>query len=494
MFRAYVLRRECGVDSATVLQSNNIKSGVIVTFPSRAAWLALSAFLGLTLCASSFANDDAARLAALHARVKAMAAETAYVEAITKIQRLGRAFGYYTDKGYFGEAADLFTDDGTFQWGVDGVYKGKPRIKELLTRHGGGSLHDGPGLPFGRLNLRMQLQPMVTVAADGNSAHARWREWALLGEYKKSATWGDAIIEDDYAKEGGVWKIAARRYFLNFEAPYQGGWASLQAVSGDWPSAVARDFPPDAPTPTVYQPFPTVFVPPYDYAGTIRAIQSRPPFESPQRPDDELGKLEGLADVKELQLARAHSVRAIENLQAMYGYYIDKGQWHRAANLFSRDGTYEFGQSGVYIGNPHVERALSLMGPQGLENGQLNNYVMVQPIIHVSADNRTAKARWRSDVQLARGGNGRWGGGVYENEYVNDNGTWKFSKLHYYVTFWGDYGQGWAAKPIPMDPPSTTIPPDRPPTVVYQSFPKTQIVPYHYDNPVSGKPTPGEHE
>ncbi len=62
---------------------------------------------------------------------------------------------------------------------------------------------------------------------------------------------------------------------------------------------------------------------------------------------------------------------------------------------------------------------------------------MVQPIIHISDDNRTAKARWRSDVLLSRVGTGSWGGGVYENEYVNDNGTWKFSSLHYYVTFWG---------------------------------------------------------
>jgi hypothetical protein len=162
--------------------------------------------------------------------------------------------------------------------------------------------------------------------------------------------------------------------------------------------------------------------------------------------------------------------------------------------LFGAQGTYEFGQSGVYIGNAHIQRALSLMGPQGLEEGQLNNYVMVQPIINVSADDRTAKGRWRSDVQLARGGRGRWGGGVYENEYVNEHGTWKFSKLHYYVTFWGDYDAGWAAKPFPVDPPSTSIPPDKPPTVVYQSFPKLQIVPYHYDNPVSGKATPGEHE
>jgi len=466
-----------------------------MAFTSKAAAVALSLILGLTLCTGASATDDAARLAALKSRIKSMAAETTYVEAITKIQRLGRAFGYYTDKGYFGEAADLFTDEGTFQWGVDGVYRGKAHIRELLTRHGGGSMKEGPGLPFGRLNLRMQLQPVVTVSADGNSAHARWREWGLLGDYKKSATWGDAVIEDDYVNDNGVWKIAVRRYFLNFEAPYQGGWAALKPAAGSWQSSVAKDFPADAPVPAPYQPFPAVFVPPYDYGdGTLRAIQSRAPFDLPKRPADSLGRLETLADVKELQLARAHSVRALENLQAMYGYYIDKGQWQKAAALFSRDGSYEFGQGGIYLGTAHIQRALSLMGPPGLEDGQLNNYVMVQPIINVSDDNRTAKARWRSDVQLARGGKGRWGGGVYENEYVNDKGTWKFSKLHYYVTFWGDYDLGWAAKPYPMDPASTTLPADKPPSVVYQSFPKLQVVPFHYSNPVSGKPIPAEHE
>ena len=39
-----------------------------------------------------------------------------------------------------------------------------------------------------------------------------------------------------------------------------------------------------------------------------------------------------------------------------------------------------------------------------------------------------------------------------------------------------------------MDPPSTTNPPDQPPTRVYQSFPKLNIVPFHYNNPVTGKP------
>jgi hypothetical protein len=463
-------------------------------FPIKAVRLVSTVVLGFALCGSAIAaSNEASRLAALQARAKAIADETTQVEAITKIQRLGRAFGYYTDKGYFGDAADLFADNATFQWGVDGIYKGKTRIKELLTRQGGGSMKEtAPGLPFGRLNLRMQLQPVVTVAADGRSAQGRWREWGLLGQYKKEATWGDAVIEDDYINDNGIWKIAARRYYLNFEAPYQGGWASLKPVVGAAQSAVARAFPPDAPAAAAYAPFPAVFVPPYHYANNPRSIQSRAPVDAPKRPDDALGKLEALADEKELALGRAASVRALENLQAMYGYYIDKGQWKQAAALFSKDGSWEFGQSGVYIGNARIERALGFTGPQGLTDGQLNNYVMVQPIIHVSADNRSAKARWRSDVLLSQAGKGRWGGGVYENEYVNDKGTWKFSKLHYHVTFWGDYDAGWAGKAFPMDPPSTSFPPDKPPTVVYQSFPKLQVVPYHYNNPGSGKPWAGE--
>jgi len=454
---------------------------------SRSLW----PILVLAFCGTAAASD-ASRLAALKTRLAALDAATTQVEDITKIQRLGRAFGYYSDKGYFGEAADLFTADGTFQWGNEGVYRGKVRIQELLARQGGGSMKEVAGLPFGRLNLRMQLQPVVTVAADGLTAQGRWREWGLLGQYRKWANWGDAVIEDRYVKEGGVWKIAARNYYLNFEAPYVGGWVALKP--GAVPATnVAAEFAPDAPAAKAYGLFPAVFVPPYHYADSdLRAIRSRPPFAARKRPDDALGKLEALADQKELALARAGSVRAIENLQAMYGYYIDKGQWADAALLFHRDATYEFGQSGVYIGPDHIERALGLMGRPGLEPGQLNNFVMVQPIIHVDADNRTAKARWRSDVMQARGGKGRWGGGIYENEYVNDRGIWKFSKLHYYVTFWGEYEEGWLAKPVPMDAPSLTNRPDRPPTLAYESFPKLQVVPYHYDNPVSGKPNAAE--
>jgi len=86
-------------------------------------------------------------------------------------------------------------------------------------------------------------------------------------------------------------------------------------------------------------------------------------------------------------------------------------------------------------------------------------------------------------------GKGQWGGGLYENEYVNDNGTWKIARQHYWVTFWGDYDKGWTGEGIiPVETMSSTIRPDAPPTVEYESFPNTYIVPFHYDHPVTGEP------
>jgi hypothetical protein len=453
--------------------------------------LLASSIGSLTLATVVSAQDDsAARVTALRERLAWLDKKTTRVEDITRIQRLQRAFGYYLDKGFFGEAANLFADDGRVQYGVDGVYIGKERIKELFTRQGHGSMNAGPGLPFGRFNMHMQLQPMITVADDGETAQGRWREWALLGEYQVAIYWGDAVLENDYVKEDGVWKVQEMRYYTNFVAPYKGGWASLEPVRGDWTTEVGKAFPPDRPSPVRYQPFPNVYVPPFHYgARDMSAIRSAMPPAPKARPNDDLGRLEAMADLEAEKLARVSSLRAVENLQAMYGYYVDKGLWKEAASLFSDDGTWEFGQSGVYIGRNSVERGLSLMGPQRLEQGQLNNYPMLQPIIHVSEDNKTAKGRWRSDVMLARDGTGEWGGGVYENEYVNENGTWKISKQHYWVTFWADYDKGFTGQGlIPMDPPSTTNPPDAPPTTVYESLPNTYIVPFHFDHPVTGKP------
>jgi hypothetical protein len=179
---------------------------------------------------------------------------------------------------------------------------------------------------------------------------------------------------------------------------------------------------------------------------------------------------------------------AIENLQATYGYYFDKGLWDQAADLFAADGSFEYGQRGVYIGVPHIRRAMLLFGPQGLAAGHLNNHMQLQAVITVADDGLSARARWQGMIMLAEPGqNGVWGVGVYENEYVKQNGVWKIAKLHFYVTAETDYDLGWTKSAIPMDGPSALVPPDRPPSEVYRAFPGAYVPPFDYKNPVTGR-------
>ena len=73
----------------------------------------------------------------IDAQIDALTARVEKLEGIRAVKKLQRAFGYYVDRGLWGEAADLFADDGSVEIGIDGVYAGKDRIREYLKRlHG----------------------------------------------------------------------------------------------------------------------------------------------------------------------------------------------------------------------------------------------------------------------------------------------------------------------------------------------------------------------
>jgi len=179
------------------------------------------------------------------------------LEGARAVRKLQRAFGFYVDRGLWGEAADLFADDGTIEIGIDGVYQGKDRIREYLRR-----LHGGQeGLIYGQLNEWVTLQPAIAVAADGMSATARWRDHGMLGQYTSHAEWRDGIYENTYVREGGVWKIKSLHLYVNFVAPYERGWARLRGSEGLAQSEASKAFPPDRGPTESYDPFPAVQLP-----------------------------------------------------------------------------------------------------------------------------------------------------------------------------------------------------------------------------------------
>jgi hypothetical protein len=195
-----------------------------------------------------------------------------------------------------------------------------------------------------------------------------------------------------------------------------------------------------------------------------------------------------LAQMRE-RVERLEDHDAIERLQATFGYYFDKGMWTEVAQLFTRDGRFEYGQRGVYIGRERIQRALLLFGPEGLSPGRLNNHMQLQAIITVAPDGRTATARWQGMVMLAQPGvNGQWGVGVYENAYAKVGDTWQIASLHFYPMAQTDYDLGWMRGATQMEGPSALFPPDEPPTEVYRSYPSNYIPPFSYPHPVTGEP------
>ncbi|MBO0749761.1 MAG: nuclear transport factor 2 family protein [Porphyrobacter sp.] len=220
--------------------------------------LVLLAALALAMPAPA-AADANSEIDALTLRVEKL-------EGVRAIKNLQRAFGYYVDRGLWGEAADLFADDGTIEIGIDGVYVGKARIREYLKR-----LHGGQeGLVYGQLNEWVTLQPAITMAADGRSATGRWRDLGMLGQYKKHAEWRDGIYENTYEKGAdGIWRIKALHLYVNFVAPYDKGWARLEPGEGLVRSQASIDLPPDRPPSVSYKPFPQTFVPPFQAPNPV---------------------------------------------------------------------------------------------------------------------------------------------------------------------------------------------------------------------------------
>ena len=202
----------------------------------------------------------------LDAEIAALTQRVERLEGSRAVRKLQRAFGYYVDRGLWQDAADLFTDDGTIEIGIDGVYVGKERIREYLRR-----LHGGQeGLIYGQPNEWVTLQPAITVAADGRSATARWRDLGMLGQYKQHAEWRDGIYENTYEKGAdGIWRIKSLRLYVNFVAPYERGWARLAPGEGLVRSEASRAFPPDRPPTSTPAPFPDVQVPPFQQPNPV---------------------------------------------------------------------------------------------------------------------------------------------------------------------------------------------------------------------------------
>ena len=425
--------------------------------------------------------------AALGAEIRRLESRRARIQDSNDIKRLQRAWGYYLDEGLWDEAADLFAREGSIEFGLDGVYAGRERVRAYLYALGGGR----SGLAEGELNEHLQLMPVVTVAPDGMSAKGRWRGLILAGKLGEHAVWGEGPYENEYVREDGVWKIGKLHWYQSMVVPYEDGWQ----VREDWNGGiwVSDRLPPDEPPSVAYETWPATYLPPFHFPnpvlGAAPASLREDPGTAGVESVDPIESLAARAAVLAQEIGLLEDENAIENLQRIYGFYTDKQLWSEAAALFAEDGTIEIGGSGVYAGRDRVRRYLSSLGPEGPADGRLFDQMQLQPVVHVAPDGRTARARWHMFAQEAVSGEyARWGLGVYENEYIKEDGVWQIRNLRQYSTMYTPYEEGWGKAALPLNTPLAELPPDRPPAVSYGAYPSVFVAPFHYENPVTGQP------
>jgi hypothetical protein len=216
-------------------------------------------------------------------------------------------------------------------------------------------------------------------------------------------------------------------------------------------------------------------------------------------------ELEAKVKTLENKVRSLEDIEAIKKLQRAYGFYLEHWMAEDLIDLFAEGPDTELlVAAGHYKGKESI-RDFFHHGQKGVEmkyskNGEfLHQVIQLSGIVDIDLDGQTAKGRWygfgaNAFPQTEGGVNPGWMNGVYENEYIKQDGKWKIKKIHWCMTFHCPYTIGWVEPSkrvdLKMDRPyrrkSLLKPEGAPEETLY---PSGFICPFHFNNPVSGRKT-----
>lgn len=210
-------------------------------------------------------------------------------------------------------------------------------------------------------------------------------------------------------------------------------------------------------------------------------------------------KLEARIKYLEDKLKKVEDIEAIKKLQRAYGYYLEHWCVEDILSLFSQSPEVVVKVHAGEFRGPESIRRFFLHG-RDVDPGTvkhpptfLHQVMQLSPIIDVAPDGNRAWGRWygfgANAFEVPGGIAPGWMDGVYENEYIKEDGVWKFLKFYWYMFFHAPYTLSWVdpAKrvDIQMEPDFSTLSPDGPSDDTF--YPSGFQAPFHYPNPVTGK-------
>nr|WP_260395071.1 nuclear transport factor 2 family protein [Sphingobium lignivorans] len=384
------------------------------------------------------------------AEVRQLAHDLDQAESLRAVKRLQTAHAQFIQYRLWDDAAQLYAKDAKAIFGEETV-TGRAAIRAHLTARLGDA---ATGPAEGALSVELAMTPVVRMAPDGNHAKGRWHVVTIWGRRGGSAEWAGGIMENEYVRQNGVWRIATLHYFPQFAGPYDRGWTNVTEDLGIVPYHYT---PEQAGTP----------IP----RGNASAAKRRSAVPDKATLARRISALNAEDDVR--------------NLQNAYGYYVDRKMWDDVADLFENDASVEIAGVGAWDGPASIRRGLERDGPPGLREGEVNDRLQLNMIVTISPGGNEARARGLEFGMLGKNGaDAYWTVATFENRYVRREGKWRIAAMRIFPQMRTDYFQGWSRSWLPEPQVGPAFAPDR----TSPALGPSDIPAFHYRHPVTAAP------
>ncbi|KAF2690668.1 hypothetical protein K458DRAFT_438510 [Lentithecium fluviatile CBS 122367] len=353
--------------------------------------------------------------------INTLARDISRVESIREIKDITRSITHLAQFGRFDEISDLFSANGTLQWG-NTTARGPLAIENWLRTEAGKM----DGIQPGSLNTWVIENPVVSLSVDGRSAKARWNGLRFAGDGEGGTKIQGGIYENVYARTGKGWRIEFLGYNAMYEGPYVGGWRN---VGG-------RGLP----------------IIPYHFTADSSGIPIPPTVEEAPKTNVSVAMLE-------TRIQRMNDEDEVRNLMHAHGFYVDRRMWPDVVDLHTTNTTVTIVGVANYTGLEGVRMALERMGPKGLTQGINNDHPIFDLIVEVGANGNTAIGRGLEIAMLgdATKRTASWEFNVLRYQFLKEGGIWKTQDVEITPLVVANYYKGWGEGGLRS--PNTYIPP-----------------------------------
>jgi hypothetical protein len=209
-----------------------------------------------------------------------------------------------------------------------------------------------------------------------------------------------------------------------------------------------------------------------------------------------LEKLEKQVKVQEKELTVLKDIEAIKKLQKAYGYYVEHMMYQEIVDCFSDSPDVVLNWlEGQWLGKEGVKKYFAFM--QKTPPTFQHQVMQIAGIVDIDPDGKFASGRWYAfgGIFIPMGETIRrsFVTGIYEMRYIKENGIWKIFGIKWVIPYAVGIADNWRMPEDVNRPylagqfrgPTPDIPIDKEDMRYVSGY----VFPFHYNHPVTGKPT-----